>query len=84
MFAITDLIDPENEEVVGAIGIELFGDDSFTTRSYRAPGDSRAVLSCVVLSILAHAQSYQVLEVPRKPRLPNAVGQMVLPEVITP
>lgn len=57
MFAITDLIDPENEEVVKAIGIELFGDDSFTDRSYRAPGDSRAVLSCVVLSILAHAQA---------------------------
>jgi len=32
-FAITDLIDPENEEIIKAVGIELLGDDSFTDRS---------------------------------------------------
>lgn len=31
-FAITDLIDPENEEIPKAVGIELLGDDSFTDR----------------------------------------------------
>jgi len=31
-FAITDLIDPENEEIIKAVGIELLGDDSFTDR----------------------------------------------------
>jgi hypothetical protein len=39
-FAITDLIDPENEEIIKAVGIELLGDDSFTDRPYRTPGDS--------------------------------------------
>ena len=61
VLAITDLVDPENEEVLKAVGIELFSDDSFTDRSYRAPGDSEqfchAWSESFGTAILAHAQA---------------------------
>ncbi|KJE77318.1 hypothetical protein FEAC_10330 [Ferrimicrobium acidiphilum DSM 19497] len=74
MFAITDLVNPENEEVIKTVGIELFSDDSFTDRSYRTPGDSEQFCHRGLIH-LGTCPSYQVFEVPRKPRLPNWSGK---------
>jgi hypothetical protein len=79
-FAITDLIDPENEEIPKAVGIELLG---ATTRSQivprRTPCDAEqfghAVVRVIWYGHLGACPSYQVFEVPREARLPNLLGK---------
>ena len=74
-FAITDLIDPENEEIPKAVGIELLA-QRFVHRS--SLGVRQATLSSLVMRGLVHlcrCPSYQVFEVPREARLINWPGK---------
>jgi len=75
VFAETDLIDPENEEIPKAVGIELLA-QRFVHRSFL--GVRQATLSSLVMRGLIHlgaCPSYQVFEVPREARLPNLLGK---------